>query len=634
MRILPILLLAVICLSCNDQKKAAKAASSPLSDAPAWAQSVIWYQIMVERFRNGDTANDPRLEDISRGNPPDYLQNWALTPWNRDWYRDDPWFADLEGQQALEGYTIEHFHQKVQFRRYGGDLQGVLDQIDYLDSLGVTAIYFNPLNDAPSLHKYDPTHWRHIDRNFGPDPRKDAATMAQESPEDPASWQMTEADKLFLKVLNAFHQKGMRVILDYSWNHTGNTFWAIDDIRAKGEKSKYKDWYTIHSYDDPATDEDELDYQGWIGIKSLPEIKESVEHDASSVQAYEGNIYSEAAKQHIFHVSQRWLDPNGDGDPSDGVDGFRLDVAGELPLGFWREYRAFVRGINPEAYLLGEIWWEKWPDKLLDPAPFVQGDVFDAVMNYRWYRSARHFFNQSPDKIPASEFVDSLLRYTSRIPRQNTYAMMNVSASHDAPRLATSLFNKNPYKYNCKAVDDPAYKIHKPDADTRQTQKMLLAQQFTYIGAPQIWAGDEMGMWGADDPSCRKPLIWPDMTFEDEKAHPLGMRRPVDRVMFDRGLFDYYQKLIAIRKANPVLATGDLQLFKIPQQDEILVYSRYQDSTAIFVVFNTRSTEKFLQLNLHLMQKRNYTDLLTGRKVNPSKEFMIPARTAMILALE
>ena len=111
---------------------------------------------------------------------------------------------------------------------------------------------------------------------------------------------------------------------------------------------------------------------------------------------------------HIFNVTRRWLDPNGDGDPTDGVDGYRLDVAAEVPLGFWREYRKVVREVNPDAFLLGEIWWEKWPDRLMDPNPFVEGDVFDAPMNYRWYRAVRHFFNASPAPIKVSDFVDSL----------------------------------------------------------------------------------------------------------------------------------------------------------------------------------------------------------------------------------
>lgn len=204
-----------------------------------------------------------------------------------------------------------------------------------------------------------------------------------------------------------------------SWIFPGTILvwiWALQDIRENGAESDYVDWYWVDTFDDPATAEDEFTYQGWFDLPSLPEIKETDRHQNHAVvQAYEGNLASETAKEHIFAVTRRWLDPNNDGDPSDGVDGFRLDVAGELPLGFWREFRQCVRQVNPDAYLLGEIWWKEWPDDLLDPAPFLEGDVFDAVMNYRWYRAARHYFNESPTPIAVSEFVDSLNSFRSNL---------------------------------------------------------------------------------------------------------------------------------------------------------------------------------------------------------------------------
>ncbi|MEL6659688.1 MAG: alpha-amylase family glycosyl hydrolase [Bacteroidota bacterium] len=320
-----------------------------------------------------------------------------------------------------------------------------------------------------------------------------------------------------------------------SWIFPGTILvwiWALQDIRENGAESDYVDWYWVDTFDDPATAEDEFTYQGWFDLPSLPEIKETDRHQNHAVvQAYEGNLASETAKEHIFAVTRRWLDPNNDGDPSDGVDGFRLDVAGELPLGFWREFRQCVRQVNPDAYLLGEIWWKEWPDDLLDPAPFLEGDVFDAVMNYRWYRAARHYFNESPTPIAVSEFVDSLNSFRSNLRQQSNYALMNLTASHDVPRVGTSLFNKNKYKVHVKPNEDSSYKIHKPDQATYDILHLLLIQQFTYVGAPHIWAGDEMGMWGADDPSCRKPLIWPELQFEAEVFHPLGQERPQDQVV-------------------------------------------------------------------------------------------------------
>lgn len=577
-------------ISCSPEQDSASVdtidTTSALDEAPDWAKEVIWYQIFPERFRNGDPSNDPTAEDIIGSYPGFIPENWAITPWTQDWYRPDPYFAALEGKEDSNGNPVTGFGQKAQLRRYGGDLQGVMDQLDYLEDLGVTAIYFNPLNDAPSLHKYDARHWRHIDRNFGPTPDEDVQMIAKETPDDPSTWQMTGADKMFVDLIDQLHQRGMRVILDYSWNHTGDQCWAFLDVKEKGQESKFADWYWVEAFDDPATPENEFDWKGWANVKGLPEIRETQKHEGNSVKAFEGNLYSEAAKQHIFNITKRWMDPNGDGDPSDGVDGFRLDVAGEMPIGFWQDYRKFVREINPEAYLLGEIWWEEFPDKLLDPEPFLRGDVFDAVMNYRWYRAVRTFFAQAPEKIPVSEFVDSLQSFTGNIRQQNTYAMMNVSASHDVPRLSTSLFNKSKYKYQASPYNEN-YKIYKPDEEAFESLCLLLAQQFTYVGAPQIWAGDEMGMWGADDPDTRKPLIWPDYEFESETAHPLGLDRPTDAVKFDEDLFNYYKELIRIRKENPVLALGDLEYLIVDDENEVLAYSRFDEENEVIVVFNT-----------------------------------------------
>lgn len=632
--ILLLLVSFVIVEGCDNQSPSArslKPSPTAFTDPPAWASEVVWYQIFVERFYNGDTSNDPTPYDLTGSYPGFVPEGWSLTPWTHDWYAPDPWFPELEGKQAAAGHDIVNFGQKAQLRRYGGDLEGVMNKIDYLDSLGVTAIYFNPLNDAPSLHKYDARTWRHIDRNFGPDPRGDENLIASETPDDPSTWTMTAADQLFVEVIKAFHQRGIKVILDYSWNHTGRTFWAIEDIRENGEESAFKDWYWINEFDDPATEEDELTWQGWIGIADLPEIQETVQYHGP-VKAYDGNLVSESVKQHIFNISKRWLDPDGNGDPSDGVDGFRLDVAGELPIGFWQEYRKEVRAVNPDCYLVGEIWWEEYPDKLLDPQPFLKGDVFDAVMNYRWYRAARHFFAGAPDQIPVTEFVDSLNSFSSNLREASLYSMMNLTASHDVPRVATSLFNPNPYKVGA-SPNNPEYMIHRPDGRTIETQRLLLAQQFTFIGSPHIWMGDEMGMWGADDPDCRKPLIWPEFEFDPERTHPLGLERPVDEVAFDQELFDYYRQLIEIRNSYEVLRTGQMEYLMVDDENRVLAYRRYDETSEILVLFNVGSEESAVAIPARY--ENGYTNLLTETKSLPTEgrlEISVSPRTAMILS--
>ena len=173
---------------------------TPLDQPPAWAKTAIWYQIFVERFNNGDKLNDPGPDNI---NIPPMNQiaphGWAITPWTHNWWEVEDWARA----------TGKPFMDNLQYRRYGGDLQGVLDKMDYLQDLGITALFFNPVNDAPSLHKYDPRYYHHIDVNFGPDPAGDNLVIASENPADPASWKWTSADKLFLKLIAEAHKRGM-----------------------------------------------------------------------------------------------------------------------------------------------------------------------------------------------------------------------------------------------------------------------------------------------------------------------------------------------------------------------------------------------------------------------------------------
>ena len=544
---------------------------------PAWASDAIWYQIFVERFRNGDPANDPTATDIVDPVARPIPAGWRTTPWTQDWYRLDPW-----ARAAGVG-----FYDAVYFRRYGGDLQGVLDRLDYLQDLGVTALYFNPLNDAPSLHKYDARHYRHIDRNFGPDPRGDAARMAAEDPADPATWTWTAADSLFLVLVREVHRRGMRLILDYSWNHTGTAFWAWQDVLRNQRASRFADWYEITAFDDTATaDTNEFTYRGWVGVRSLPEWKKVGRPEGRTHGAIDGNLVP-GVRDLVFAVTRRWLDPDGDGDPGDGVDGFRLDVAEMVPLGFWRDYRRFVRTINPEAYLVGEVWWEQWPDRMYDPAPWLQGDVFDAVMNYRWFYPTRGFFAGTEPALTPSGYAAALDSVSARVGAPHQRAMMNLTASHDTPRFGTSIYNPGRYKYHNNPREDSGYRIDRPDERTRRIQQMILVQQFTWAGAPHIWNGDEVGMWGADDPDERKPIVWADLLYEDETAHPFGRPRRRDRVVPDTALFRVYRELIALRTQHlRLFVDGSVAWLLTDDARGLLAYERVLGDERAIVAFN------------------------------------------------
>jgi glycosidase len=567
----------LLAAACGTAPAPAPEAAGGKLGVPAWPGDAIWYQVFVERFRNGDPANDPTAHDIVGVTDEPPPEGWRPTTWTQDWYRQESWAAA----------TGKDFYGTVQFRRYGGDLQGVLDRLDYLEALGVTALYLNPVNDAPSLHKYDARTYRHVDRNFGPDPRGDERRMATENPVDPSTWTWTAADSLFLVLIREVHRRGMRVIVDYSWNHTGITFWAWQDVLRRQRRSPYADWYAIEAFDDPATpDTNEFRYRGWAGVPWLPEWKKVGRPPGLTHGAIEGTLVPGVRKL-VFDVTRRWLDPNGDGNPSDGVDGFRLDVAEMVPLGFWREYRRLVRDINPDAYLVGEVWWESWPDRMYDPAPWLQGDVFDAVMHYRWFQPTRGFFSGAPPALTPSGYAASLDSLADGVAPAHMKAMMNLTASHDTPRFGTSIYNPGRYKYHANPRENPDYRVDRPDARTRKVQELILVQQFTYIGAPHIWNGDEVGMWGADDPDERKPLVWSDLSYEDEATHPFGRPRKRDRVQPDTALFGIYRDLIALRKRHVRLfVDGDLRWLRTDDERGLVVYERALRDERAVIAFN------------------------------------------------
>ena len=571
------LLSLLLAAGCSSEPHRQPAAPQVNLAVPAWSQDAIWYQIFVERFRNGDPSNDPTPHDIEGVTSEPTPEGWMPTPWSQDWYRQEPWAAA----------TGKDFYGTVQFRRYGGDLKGVIDRLDYLQDLGVTALFLNPVNDAPSLHKYDARSYQHIDRNFGPDPRGDEARMAAEDPGNPATWRWTAADSLFLALVREVHRRHMRIIMDYSWNHTGTTFWAWRDVLAHQRASRFADWYEIERFDDPATpDTNEFAYRGWAGVPWLPEWKKIGRPAGQTKGAIDGNLVP-GVRDLVFNVTRRWLDPNADGDPSDGVDGFRLDVADVVPLGFWRDYRRLVRSVNPDAYLVGEVWWESWPDKVYDPAPWLRGDVFDAVMNYRWYTPTRSFFAGAPPFLTPSGYAASLDSLATGIGPSFQRAMMNLTASHDTPRFSTSVYNPGRYKYRNTPREDPAYRIDRPDERSRRIQRLILVQQFTGIGAPHVWNGDEVGMWGADDPDERKPLVWADLRYDDETTDPVGRPRRRDRVVPDTALFGVYHDLIALRKEHlRLFVDGTLRWLLTDDAQGLLAYERVLGNQRVIVAFN------------------------------------------------
>jgi glycosidase len=585
-----ILISLLIFYSCSSQQK------TGLYSVPEWSKEAIWYQIFPERFSNRDTNNDPGPIDMKGAWPYFTPDGWQVHPWESDWYKLQPWEAKLN----------KNFYDIVNIRRYGGDLQGVIDKLDYLKDLGITAIYLNPIFESPSLHKYDATFYHHIDNNFGPDPAGDREIWSNENHADPSTWQWTSADKLFLKLIEEVHKRNMKIIIDGVFNHTGTQFWAFKDIVKNQQESKYKDWFIINKWDDPATPESEFQYAGWMGVRDLPEIKE------------DENGLVTGPREHVHAVVKRWMDPNGDGDPSDGIDGWRLDVAEMVSHNFWRDFRKWVREINSEAYIVGEVWWEDWNNyKMFDAKPWL-GDQFDAVMNYRFTRAVKDFVLADKVQIDAIAFTDSIKNIMSNY-GGNYYVMMNLLGSHDTERLGSLAVNPDGmYDHQGNAKDNKDFDVRKPNEVELKRIKLAYGLQFTMPGAPQVYNGDEAGMWGGDDPDCRKPMVWQDISYETETSHPFGIKRIPDEVKFNSELFNWIKKLAEVRNSNKVLSLGEIEFNVIDNDENILSYRRIMGMDEIIVVVNRNPISieiNSISVNF-LASKATWNDLITGDKIS------------------
>jgi cyclomaltodextrinase len=539
---------------------------------PEWATTAIWYQIFPERFRNCDTTNDPKATDMLGSWPHDPIGEWSISPWNSDWYKLQPW----------EKKSGHDFYYNTQLRRYGGDIQGIIDKLDYLQGLGITAIYLNPMFESPSLHKYDATFYHHIDNNFGPNPERDKEIWSKENHSDPTTWRWTTADSLFLELIHQCHKRNLKIIIDGVFNHVGMTFWAFEDVHKNGINSKFKDWFTIKEFDNPNTEKDEFNYEGWYGVRELPELKEGLDG------------FTQPIRDHIHSVLKRWMDPNSDGNPSDGVDGWRLDVANMVNINFWKDFRTWTRKINPESYLVGEVWWDDWGNnKMFDPAPWLQGDVFDAVMNYRLTVPILNYFTDKKNKITSTEFAERVTKLLTQFPADVTQAQMNTLDSHDTDRLPSIIVNPDRrFDHDASPKDNSSYDVRKPNDYERNIQQLVLLFQFTTVGAPSVYYGDESGMWGGDDPDERKPMVWDDISFEPEASHPFNKRREKDEVVFDKDLYSYYKNLIKIRNSNPALSKGAFKLIHTDDFSDLLVFERRFENQVILVGINNSNSDK------------------------------------------
>ncbi len=554
---------------------------------PEWSRDAIWYQILPERFYNGDLDNDPTKESLYGVWPWEYQSDWQVSPWTADWYYFQPW-EEANGQ---------HFRYQFQIRRYGGDLQGILVKLDYLQEIGINAIYLNPIFQSPSSHKYGAETYRHVDRFFGPDPGGDLQIMKEENPVDPATWRWTAADRLFLELINEIHRRNMHIIIDGVFNHVGLTFWAFQDVIKQRENSPYYNWFNIQG--SAGADLSHLNEFQTLPDFFLGDNSEPIEYTGyvADLPAFrqdsDGPV--KPVRDHLHNIIRRWGDPNGDGDPSDGIDGWRLDVAERIQLNFWKTFHTWVKEINPDAYITGEIWWENYWDNIqFNAAPWLEEGVFDAVMNYRFGDAMFKFFLDEKQQITPSELDDILNTIRFDYHPETAYVLQNLLDSHDMERLASAAANSDRWMDHGNNLQyNPDFKIGPPDQTGWSKVKAILAFQFTYPGSPYIYYGDEVGMWGADDPDCRKPMVWAEFEYADETTHPCerlpdcSYRRDRDKVDINQDILSTYKALIKIRNEYSALTQGTYQTVLTADETGLFAFRRIYNNEIILAVFNS-----------------------------------------------
>jgi len=545
------------------------------SSYPDWAKGIVWYQIFPERFSNGNVMNDPEAEKVFNGRsaPAGYV----IKDWGSDWFSPEHWKNDIKPD-------FTH-------RRYGGDLQGIISRLDYIKELGVGGIYLNPVFEAVSHHKYDGSSFHHIDVNFGADPTGDKKIMNAEKPLNPETWKFTTADSLFLKLLDEVHKRGIRVIIDGVFNHCGRDFWAFNDLISKGENSEFKDWFMVKKFDDPSTPENEFNYKGWWNIASLPEFNRN------------DSTLAPGPKDYIFNSTIKWMDPNGDGDPSDGIDGWRLDVAADVPAGFWKEWSACVKRINPQAIIVGELW-ETHPELIGPDKPF------HSQMNYSFAYAVNEFFIWEKKKLSNAGFREKLEKFIKIYDKNTLLVLQNLVDSHDTERLASMLMNPDrDYDRDGSSGNDNYY-AGIPSVSAREQQLLIAAFQICFPGSPMIYYGDEAGMWGADDPHCRKPMLWKDIVFDNEVISPeSGFKSGFGSypVKFVENLFESYKKLIALRVRYKALQTGDYRLIENLPEGYFAIERSLGDEKILAVFNSTRYYPEFSIIAPD--QEKKYYDL-------------------------
>jgi cyclomaltodextrinase / maltogenic alpha-amylase / neopullulanase len=447
---------------------------------PEWVKHAVFYQIFPDRFV---VSQQPRKRLLQK-----------------------PTWEDWSAPPTLQGYK-------------GGDLWGVIEKLDYLQDLGINAIYFTPIFQSTSNHRYHTHDYYQVDPLLG-------------------------GNKAFEALLEQAHHRHIKVVLDGVFNHASRGFFFFNDILENGPYSPWLDWFKIYGWPlSPYDSELPANYEGWDGNRALPVFNHS----------------NPDAREYIMEVAEHWIKV--------GIDGWRLDVPFEITIpGFWQEFRDRVKAINPEAYLVGEIW--------RDARHWLDGTQFDGVMNYLFTAPTIAFTagdrvvldyvrNPSYEPYPAilaPEYARKILALLNLYPWEIQLTQLNLLASHDTARLLS---------------------IANGDRASVELATLLL---LTFPGAASIYYGDEVGLAGANDPDSRRGF-------------------PVESD-WDQDLLNYHRKLIALRHRYPALRTGTYQVLSALGTD--YVFARTLEEETLWVAVNTGMEPTRIELQLGSQQSSSF----------------------------
>ena len=511
----------------------------PGFSTPDWAKGAVMYQIFTDRFYNGDKSNDVETNEYY------YIGDYSRRVTNWDKY------------PANMG--VREF--------YGGDLQGVMDKLDYLQDLGVEVVYFNPLFVSPSNHKYDIQDYDYIDPHYGkivddggevlPNGVTDNSQATKYKKRTTGLKNLEASNELFIKLVEELHRRGMKVILDGVFNHCGSfNKWMDRERIYEGEEdyepgayvsadSPYRSYFRFFK-EGPENWPYNGNYDGWWGHDTLPKLN------------YEDSVKLE---NYILYIGRKWVSPPYN------VDGWRLDVAADLGRSneynhdFWKKFRTAVKDANPSALILAEHYG--------DPSDWLKGDEWDTVMNYDAFMEPITWFLTGMEKHSdeareellgnIDNFIGSMAHHMSNMLTPSLQVAMNELSNHDHSRFLTRT------NHMVGRVEHLG-----PEAANEYVNKAVMREavvmQMTWVGAPTIYYGDEAGVCGFTDPDNRRTYPW-------------GRE--------DHELIAFHKEAIRIHKEHPALRTGSLKI--LSGEENVLSYARFKGNDRIVIVINNRS---------------------------------------------